>query len=155
VISNAVSVHRSLDVQPATVFSYLVDRDRWLLWQGNAAVIDPRPGGTFLVNLFADKWVSGSFGLVEANHKVTFSWGTACANWGVPPGSSSVDITLESNGPAGTDLWVVHRGLALPAVEPVHASWHHYLDRLVQRATGRDPGPDMPPTCRQNRWPED
>jgi uncharacterized protein YndB with AHSA1/START domain len=145
--SNIVTVRRSLDVAPPTVFSFLADRDRWPLWQGTVAVIDPRPGGAFLVNLFDDKWLSGWFERVEVNRRMVFSWGTACSRWGVPPGSSSVEITLEPGSSAGTDLYVVHRGLTLPAVNDVWASWSHYIDRLVQRASGQDPGPDTPPVC--------
>jgi uncharacterized protein YndB with AHSA1/START domain len=153
--NNVVTVNRSLDVEPAAIFSFLADRDRWPLWQGIGAVIDPRPGGAFLVNLFADKWVSGWFDVVEPNHRVAFSWGTICGKWGVPPGSSSVEITLESNNSGRSDLYLVHRGLALPAVEPVQASWRHYVNRLVQRATGRDPGPDTHPLCGDKGRPEE
>ena len=59
----------------------------------------------------------------------------------VPPGSSTVEVTLTPDGDA-TVLHLVHRDL--PAGQgPRHMEgWEHFVPRLVEAATGRDPGPD-------------
>ena len=61
----------------------------------------------------------------------------------VPPGSSLVEIDLLDEQPEGTLLRLTHTGLPNAEQCAGHAEgWAHYLDRLVEVAAGRDPGPD-------------
>jgi uncharacterized protein YndB with AHSA1/START domain len=137
-----VTVQRRIAARPATVFSFFTDRDRWLSWQGLSAEIDPRPGGVFRMNVRGDGWASGRFVAVEPPRRIVFTWGWEGDASPVPPGSSTVEITLEADGDDATRLTLVHRGLPLPALGAHRDGWNHYLDRLVVRAAGGDPGPD-------------
>jgi uncharacterized protein YndB with AHSA1/START domain len=136
-----VTVERRIKARPPTVFSFFTDRDRWLSWQGVAAEIDPRPGGVFRMNVRGDGWVRGSFVLVDPYERVVFTWGWE-GNEAVPPGSSTVEVTLRADGEDGTWLRLIHSGLPLPALDIHREGWNHFLDRLTIRAAGGDPGPD-------------
>jgi hypothetical protein len=59
----------------------------------------------------------------------------------VPPGPSTVEITLEPSGERPWSGWT-HRDLPEAARAPHEAGWNHYLDRLATRAEGGDPGLD-------------
>ena len=133
---------RRIAARPATVFSFFTDRDRWLSWQGVDAQIDARPGGIFRMNVRGDGWASGRFLEVTPYERIVFTWGWEGPDSPVPPGSSTVEVTLKPHGSAGTLLRLVHTGLPLPAIEPHSAGWNHYLDRLAARVSGDDPGPD-------------
>jgi uncharacterized protein YndB with AHSA1/START domain len=134
-------VERRINASPTTVFSFFTDRDRWLSWQGVEAEIDPRPGGVFRMNVQGDSVAAGQFVTVEPYRRIVFTWGWETAGSPVPPGSSTVDITLEPDGSA-TLLRLTHRGLPLEMFKSHGQGWNHYLDRLVIRAEGGDPGPD-------------
>lgn len=141
--SAVVIVERRIKADPETVCSFFTDRDRWLSWQGVEAEIDPRPGGVFRVNVRGDGWAAGQFVTVDPPYHIVFTWGWEGNGSPVPPGSSTVDVTLEPDGEDGTLLRLVHTGLPLPAVDLHRDGWNHYLDRLGVRAAGGDPGPDL------------
>ena len=70
-----------------------------------------------------------------------FTWGWEGEGAAVPPGSSTVEVTLE---PDGDQTIVRLRHFGLPADEMAGHSkgWDHYMPRLVLAASGVDPGPD-------------
>jgi uncharacterized protein YndB with AHSA1/START domain len=142
VTDDAVVVRRTIRARPETVFSFFTDRDRWLSWQGQEAEIDPRPGGVFRMNVRGDGWASGRFTVVEPPHRIAFTWGWEGDTSPVPPGSSTVEVTLDPDGTGGTLITLVHSGLPDAAVEMHRDGWTHYMGRLVVRAAGGDPGPD-------------
>jgi uncharacterized protein YndB with AHSA1/START domain len=148
-MSDEVRVQRTIKARPATVFSFFTDPDRWLSWQGVAAEIDPRPGGVFRVNVRGDGWASGLFVAVEPNDRIVFTWGWEREDMLVPPGSSTVEITLLAVDGDSTLLTLVHRGLPPPMVDAHREGWQHYLDRLTIRGAGGDPGPD--PWCQARK----
>ena len=139
---DVLTVRRSIKARPVTVFGFFTDLDRWLSWQGITAEIDPRPGGVFRMNVRGDGWASGRFTAVEPYRRIAFTWGWEAAGSPVPPGSSTVEVILEPDGDDGTLLTLIHSGLPLPAVDLHRSGWDHYLDRLVVRSAGGDPGPD-------------
>lgn len=138
---DAVVVERWIDAAPETVFSFFTDRDRWLSWQGVTAEIDPSPGGAFRMNVRGDGHAAGRFVAVEPPHRITLTWGWENDALGVPPGSSTVEVTFEPAG-GGTLVRLTQTGLPPGAVAPHQEGWQHYADRLAVRATGGDPGPD-------------
>ena len=71
----------------------------------------------------------------------------------VAPGASTIEITLEPDGD-GTHLRFEHRDLPSADSAGRHAhGWDHFLPRLVEAATGRDPGRD--PVARRRDDVED
>jgi uncharacterized protein YndB with AHSA1/START domain len=136
-----VTVERFIKAAPQTVFSFFTDRDRWLAWQGVSAQIDARPGGVLRMDVRGDGIASGRFVAVEPHRRISFTWGWESPGSPVPPGSSFVEITLEPED-GGTLLRLRHTGLPPGALDLHRRGWDHYLDRLVVRAEGGDPGPD-------------
>lgn len=138
---DVVTVERWIDAAPETVFSFFCDRSRWLSWQGVMAEIDPRPGGTFRMNVRGDGYATGRFVVVEPHRRIVLTWGWENEALGVPPGSSTVEVTFEADR-GGTLVRLTHAGLPPMALDPHREGWGHYLDRLAVRAAGGDPGPD-------------
>jgi uncharacterized protein YndB with AHSA1/START domain len=70
-----------------------------------------------------------------------WTWGWE-GNDGVPPGSSTVEVTLTPDGDA-TVVRLRHSGLPTGDSATSHGSgWEHYTARLAVAAAGGDPGPD-------------
>jgi uncharacterized protein YndB with AHSA1/START domain len=126
---------------PELVFPYFTDPARMVGWMGLAALLDPRPGGTFRVEANGRDIVLGEYVEVRPPHRVVFTWGFEGADPVVPAGSTRVEVTLEPDG-EGTRLTLLHHGLP-EAVRDAHAEgWGHYLGRLAPAAAGRPHVPD-------------
>jgi uncharacterized protein YndB with AHSA1/START domain len=126
---------------PDVVFPYFTDPSRMTAWMGLAALLDPRPGGTFRIEANGRDVVLGEYVAVEPPRRVVFTWGFAGDEHAVPPGATRVEVTLERDGD-GTRVVLLHHGLA-DAVRAAHdEGWAHYLERLASAAAGSPPGPD-------------
>ncbi|MBF9067999.1 SRPBCC domain-containing protein [Streptacidiphilus sp. NEAU-YB345] len=138
---DAVVVRRRIRAEPEVVFSYLIDRDRLLSWQGVEAVLDPRPGGMYRIRVLGDAIATGRYTEIAPPVRVVLTWGWENEGDPVPPGSSTLRIELAPDV-LGTLLTLTHTDLPTLAREPHRTGWEHYLDRLTIRASGGDPGPD-------------
>ncbi|HWC37470.1 MAG TPA: SRPBCC domain-containing protein [Acidimicrobiales bacterium] len=141
--SGVVEVERRIDASPETVFAYFTDPERYRLWQGVDAELDPRPGGMFKVAMtgHSHQIVRGQYLEVDAPWRVVFTWGYE-GNVGLLPGVSKVEVILEPDG-QGTLLRIRHGALPSDAACQIHAwGWDLSLDRLVAAAERRDPGPN-------------
>jgi uncharacterized protein YndB with AHSA1/START domain len=126
---------------PEMVFPYFTDPGRMVDWMGVAAMLDPRPGGTFRVEANGRDIVLGEYVEVEPPHRVVFTWGFDGPDPFVAPGSTRVEVTLQPDGD-GTVLTLVHHGLEDGARDPHAEGWTHYLARLAPVAAGGPPRPD-------------
>jgi uncharacterized protein YndB with AHSA1/START domain len=133
-----------IDATPETIWPFLTDADKHVEWDGTVAEIDPRPGGIYRVLVGGQFQAAGEYVEVVPNEKVVFSFGWEAKDHPIPPGSTTVEITLHPEGDK-TRLRLVHRGLPADAVDDHGEGWAHYLDRLALVATGGDPGPDVIP----------
>lgn len=139
----SASIQREVRIaaQPETIFPFFTDADLFARWSG-VATLDPRPGGIFR-NFVNDEHIArGEYVSVEPPRRVVFTWGWEGADSAVPPGSSTVEITLRPDGEA-TIVRLVHRDL--PSKESVDShtlGWEHYLERLQTVGEGGDAGPD-------------
>jgi len=137
-------VERRIAARPSDVYSYLTDSARWAHWQGDAAEIQAVPGGVFRMVMANGTTAEGRYVELVPDTRVVFTWGWQGSPT-VPPGSSTVEIELASDGD-GTLLRLTHRGLP-PEDRPIHAvGWDHYLPRLAIASTGGEPGPDTLPS---------
>jgi uncharacterized protein YndB with AHSA1/START domain len=142
-IEPVIHVERRIAAPPADVYAYLTDSVRWARWQGEAAEVEPVPGGRFRMTMANGATAEGRFVQLVPDSRVVFTWGWR-GDEVVPPGSSTVEIELAPDGD-GTLLRLTHRDLP-PEQRPVHrAGWDHYLPRLATVAGGGDPGPDPAP----------
>jgi uncharacterized protein YndB with AHSA1/START domain len=126
---------------PEVVFPYFTDPARIVSWMGLAALLDPRAGGTFRVEVNARDVVIGEYLEVDPPNRVVFTWGFEGTDPFVEPGSSRVEVTLERDG-EGTLLTLLHHGLARDARDAHAEGWSHYLARLAPVAAGRPAEPD-------------
>jgi uncharacterized protein (TIGR02453 family) len=136
-----VTIERWIDATPETVFSFFADPGRWLSWQGVTAEVDPRPGGTFRMNVRGDGYATGEFVLIDPGERIVLTWGWENEALEVPPGSSIVELTFAAER-GGTLVRLRHAGLPPEALAPHREGWTHYVGRLAVRAAGDDPGPD-------------
>jgi len=124
-----------------TVFEFFVDPEMMTRWKGTGAELDPRPGGRYRVGGIAGgATVVGEFVEIDPPRRLVFTWGWE-GDDEVPPGSSTVEVTLTPDGDA-TVLHLVHRDLPVGQGPRHMEGWEHFVPRLVEAATGRDPGPD-------------
>ncbi len=124
--------------RPEIVFELLTDAEQMLRWQGIEAELEPRPGGIYRVKLNTlGQSAVGRFVEVVPYSRIVFTWGWDPQVFPIPPGSTTVEITLQENG-GGTMLHLRHSGLPnQPEVTGSHgAGWDHYLERLALLAAG-------------------
>jgi uncharacterized protein YndB with AHSA1/START domain len=139
----AADVEREIvvDATADVVFAHFTDPERMCHWMGVDAELDPRPGGTFRVNVNGRDVARGEYVEVVPNSRVVFTWGWEGPDHPVPPGSSTVEITLTPRG-GRTVVRLRHTGLPA-AMRAIHGEgWAHYLARLATVLEGGDPGPD-------------
>ena len=134
-----VSVH--IAATPETVFPYFTDPDRYVLWMGTRAELEPRPGGIYRVTMSDGVQASGEFLEVDPPRRLVFSWGWN-HDHAVAPGSTRVEVTLaEEDG--GTRVVLRHCGLPDTEQDAHHRKgWELYLGRLSLASTGRGPDTD-------------
>jgi uncharacterized protein YndB with AHSA1/START domain len=131
----------SIDASPETVWDFLVDPEKLMRWKGINADLDAQPGGIFRCEVIPGHIARGEYVELDRPNRLVFTWGWD-GNEGVPPGSSTIEIELATDG-EGTSLRFAHKDL--PSAEAVasHAhGWDHYLPRLEIAAGGGDPGED-------------
>jgi len=137
-----VSLH--IAAQPETVFPYFTDPDRYALWMGSDATIEPEPGGSYSIRMRDGIEAAGEFIEVDPPRRVVFTWGWT-HDRAVPPGSTRVVVTLQREH-GGTRVVLRHHDLPDDGQRDHHRrGWELYLDRLNLRIQGKDPGPD--PNC--------
>ena len=130
-----------IDADPADVFELLTDATCLTRWLAPIATADAVPGGRISWEHLNGDVVTGSFLEVVLNRRVVFTFGWERTNVEVPPGSTTVEIDLRPRD-GGTELRLVHRGLAGPMADAHAGGWTNYLGRLAAVAEGRDPGTD-------------
>jgi len=139
-----VSVERetAIAATPATVWRLLTDPRRATTWMGVRASFDPRPGGTYRVEVIPGAIASGVFVDVDPPRRLVITWGWEGGRGSVPAGSTTVIFELIPRG-GGTVLRLVHRDLPTVEATATHSQgWSHYIGRLEAVAAGRDPGRD-------------
>lgn len=137
---NVVERRVRIEARPEVVFQYFIDPAKMLEWKGVEAELDPQPGGIYRVNVTGREVARGEYQEVTPHSRVVFSWGWE-GNEQVPPGSSTVEVTLTPDG-TGTLLVLRHGNLPEGAGGAHAEGWDHFLPRLATRAGGGDPGID-------------
>jgi uncharacterized protein YndB with AHSA1/START domain len=132
------------------VFTFFTDSERYRLWQGVEAELDPRPGGIFRVVMTGRSEVvaSGVYLEVDPPRRVCFTWGweaplpLAEGQAEVQPGTSTVEIDLRADGDA-TIVRLRHGDLpSLPSHQFHTLGWTFSFERLAAVCVGADPGPN-------------
>jgi uncharacterized protein YndB with AHSA1/START domain len=131
----------AIDASPETVWEFLVDPEKLMRWKGINADLETQPGGIFRCEVIPGHVARGEYVEIDKPNKLVFTWGWDGSE-DVPPGSSTIEIELASDGD-GTSLRFVHRDLPNAEAIASHAhGWDHYLPRLETAAGGGNPGED-------------
>ena len=128
--ARTINVQIRVAAAPAEVFRFFIEPERYVLWQGVRAELDPRPGGIFRIWMDADRIAHGEYVELEAPTRVVFTWGWE-GDPKVPPGSTTVEITLEADG-EDTIVRLRHRGLPDEETLATHdEGWRFFTGRLA------------------------
>lgn len=130
-----------VDAPMDEVFALLVDPELFVLWMADDATLDPVPGGTVRWTHPNGDAVSGRYVEIDPPHRLVFTYGWERPEVEIPPGSTTVEISLTSRPDGATVVRLVHSGLR-DAADAHQGGWRHYLDRLRRTAQGEHVGPD-------------
>lgn len=121
--------------RPETVWRYWTDPERMSDWWGAAAELDPRPGGTCLVEMEGGAVMRGEYLELVPHERIvlSFGWEPAQGAPDVPPGSTRVEITLVPDA-GDTVLTLRHTGLPTARTDEHRAGWGHFLPLLARAA---------------------
>lgn len=132
----------SIAAPPEHVFRYWVEPDLLASWLGISAQVEAHPGGEFRFEVAPGEWCVGTYVELDPPHRLVVTWGWASGRIDLPPGSTRVEVDFkEVDG--GTQLDLVHSGLAGDALRLHADGWPRFLGRLVAVVAGRDPGPPL------------
>ncbi len=135
---DAVVKEVRIKARPETVFEFFVDPEKMKRWKRVDVTLDPTPGGTYRVDMNGRNVARGEYVEIVPHNRIVFTWGWEGEGQPLPPGSSTVEVTLAPDGD-GTILRLRHSGLD-PEMAKAHGEgWDHYVERLVVAAEGRDP----------------
>ncbi len=140
--TEALELEVRVSARPETLWGFLTDPEKMTRWKGRRAELDPRPGGIYRVEINDQAIARGEYVELEPPRRVVITWGWEGEGMAVPPGSSTVEITLTEDGDE-TIVRLRHDGLPSAEERASHTQgWQHYLARLGVAGAGGDPGPD-------------
>jgi uncharacterized protein YndB with AHSA1/START domain len=131
VVEQTVRIH----ARPDQVWRYWTDPERMCAWWGVDAELDPRPGGTYVVEMSEGGVMRGEYVELVPHERLVFSFGWDPTEGApdVPPGSSRVEITLTADGD-DTILALRHSGLPASVADKHEEGWGHFLPLLATAA---------------------
>jgi uncharacterized protein YndB with AHSA1/START domain len=116
------------------VFAYFTDPAKHILWQGSAVQLEPRPGGRLRVEFGPGYVAAGEYLTIDPPRRLVFTWGwEEQGSSVVPPGSSTVEITLTPDGES-TIVRLRHSGLPIDTFAFHGAGWDEGLIALARTA---------------------
>jgi uncharacterized protein YndB with AHSA1/START domain len=126
---------------PEVVFPFFTDPEKMVVWKAVDAKLDPRPGGIFWIDVTGHDAARGEYVEIDPPRRVVFTFGWESQGSPVPPGTTTVEITLIPDGD-GTRVRLVHSGVPDVIRAGSAEGWDHYLPRLAIAAEGGTPEPD-------------
>ena len=127
-------VHELVLPAPAEqVFDMFTDPRQLVRWIGISADLQPRPGGRFRFEVLPGQFCEGQYVIVERPARLVFTWGWTDPSFGLPPGTSRVEVTLTRSDqacPAARPPWGQRTvpGLSFGLNSP-HADLRRYRPR--------------------------
>jgi uncharacterized protein YndB with AHSA1/START domain len=142
VIEGDAVVHELVLPAPVEqVFGMFTDPRLLVRWIGISAELQPQPGGRFRFEVAPGQFCEGQYVIVEPPGRLVFTWGWTDPGFGLPPGTSRVEVTLTRAGGDGRQsrLRLVHTGLAGDLGLLHDDGWSRFLARLAAAAIGAEP----------------
>lgn len=122
----------ALDASPAAVWRCWTEADQVVRWMGDAATLEPWPGGTFRVEYASGDVVAGEYVDVEKPQYLAFTWGWDEPGALTPPGSTRVEVILEGlANDTRTRLRMRHVNQPAEALDNHDAGWRFFLPKLA------------------------
>ena len=132
-----------------TVFRYFTDSARFAACWGEGSSVDPRTGGRVVIRYPNGERASGVFREIVPPARVVFTFGGEGPSSLIPPGGSTVTVTLEES-PQGTLLTLRHADFPdAEAARPFEQGWRYQLSvfsRIVAAAQNE------PASAAVDRW---
>ncbi len=125
----------------AATFAMITEPERIRRWKAITARLDLRVGGEYRFTVTPGHVAEGTILEIEPGRRLVYTWGWTGTE-DLPPGASTVTITLEPQGEHATLVRLVHEGLTAEQAEQHGAGWDHFLGRLQKAAGGGDAGTD-------------
>ena len=132
--ADAVVLAVPVALDPAVTLAHFTDPELLPRWLGQRAELDPRPGGTFRVELGGGDVAAGVYEAVGPGG-VTFTWGAEGVPGELGPGTSRVEVVVTPSG-AGSVVRLAHHGLPAWARGAHLATWARQLATLAGPAGG-------------------
>src|SRR5262249_13775958 len=101
---------------PTRVYELLTDAHQLMEWMAPHAEVDPQPGGALTWTHAHGHRVIAPFVALVPARRIVFTYGWDREDVRIPPGSTTVEINLRPHD-RGTELHLVHRGLAGPLAD--------------------------------------
>jgi uncharacterized protein YndB with AHSA1/START domain len=140
VIDGDAVIHEiALPVPVERVFEMFTDPRQLVRWIGISADLEPQPGGRFRFEIVPGQFCEGQYVIIDPPGRLVFTWGWTDPGFGLPPGTSRVEVTLTRSGDDGTRLRLVHTGLAGDLGLLHEDGWSRFLARLAAVAAGEEP----------------
>jgi uncharacterized protein YndB with AHSA1/START domain len=122
----------------AEAYAFFTDPARLTEWIGIAAELEAVEGGVFRFEVQPGEHCEGRYLLAHPHERVAFSWGWTSPAWGLPPGTSRVDVELTEAGAGATLVRLVHSQLP-GELRAIHdEGWTAFLARLLAVAAGAE-----------------
>ena len=125
-----ISVERTVHIPPEQVWPYISNGALWARWQGESCEIEPVVGGRFAMTMPDGEVAAGTVTDVVENKKITFTWGWVGSP--LPPGSTTVEITLHLTAEGGTRILLTHDRLPEELIEHHRGGWESCLTTLTE-----------------------
>ena len=115
--------------QPATVYAFLTDPQRFQRWMGPGSSVGGQPGAAVTLRYPNGDVASGQVVDAKPNERVTFTYGYE-SGARLAPGSTRITFELRDH-PNGTTVGLTHDGLPSEEEARNHLmGWRHYLGML-------------------------
>ena len=128
--------------RPEVVYELLTDAGKLARWMAPEVVADARPGGVLRMNFNGFDIGRGEYVELVPAKRIVYTWGWETLGDQPPPGSTTVEMTLEPDG-TGTKLTLIHRGLTGDAAKSHDEGWGQLLPGIEGAITGRSAAPTL------------
>lgn len=138
---DAVIHELDLPASVEQVFDMFTDARRLVRWIGLSADLQPWPGGRFRFEIAPGQFCEGQYVIVDRPRRLVFTWGWTDPGFGLPPGTSRVEVTLTPSAPGAgrSRLRLVHTGVAGDLGVLHEDGWSRFLGRLAAVSAGSEP----------------
>ena len=125
-----ISYEIHIGATPEVVYAHMTQSEGLIRWMGIDGLSDPVAGGDLTWTHENGATMIGRFVSLDPPHRLKFTYGWKDSLMGIPPESTTVEVTLTRTD-SGTRVELVHTGLPPDHAFDHHGGWHHFLSKLA------------------------